>query len=493
MTKNIYNVDAIIAEVRRCNIDISPRDRKDWIMFGSALFVLGYDEDIFCLLSSGDPKDSHKVWRQNKNLFAKYVSEDQARAKIVALAKNAGMDLNNFLLSQDDEDNSKTPGRGSRPSAKETPRRDTEATQSKNTPLPGNYIIPNEIVDERATKVRDTSFYVWLKKEFGEEVALKALEKYRVGAAVKFTTPEGYNAVGFPLINTRGECIDIKIMIYNPETGSSKSYILYSYFSRGEGHEVRQSFAIAEMNKEICFGCRKSTPRPRCPGKDFCPMRRHRHEWSYFGEHLLKGLPKGSPVAVVESEKTAIIGSIVFPEYIWIATGSISNLNADRAKPLKEYNIIIFPDRDGVEAWKEVARGLAKQGYKVQWSRVMENYQGDPKDDLADIILRYRHGGYNTAPHPPTIDHEGPMRDSEGNFIPWRRAVPEPSDPMEHIDWIVAKANWRNELREQCHRCEYSQILGGQFRGCRQRIQDEEAASLKQCRGYKEKSETIII
>jgi hypothetical protein len=38
-----------------------------------------------------------------------------------------------------------------------------------------------------------------------------------------------------------------------------------------------------------------------------------------FGEHLLKDTE--TPVAIVESEKTAIIASCYYPEFIWLACG----------------------------------------------------------------------------------------------------------------------------------------------------------------------------
>jgi hypothetical protein len=40
----------------------------------------------------------------------------------------------------------------------------------------------------------------------------------------------------------------------------------------------------------------------------------------FFGEHLLLKHPD-KPVAIVEAEKTAIIASLCFPEFIWLATG----------------------------------------------------------------------------------------------------------------------------------------------------------------------------
>ena len=47
-----------------------------------------------------------------------------------------------------------------------------------------------------------------------------------------------------------------------------------------------------------------------------------------FGEHLLSAIDeKQKTVALVESEKTAIIASSIMPKYIWLATGGKSQFN----------------------------------------------------------------------------------------------------------------------------------------------------------------------
>ena len=43
----------------------------------------------------------------------------------------------------------------------------------------------------------------------------------------------------------------------------------------------------------------------------------------FFGEHLLN---EYKPIAIVESEKTAIIASAYIPKFNWIAVGSLNNL-----------------------------------------------------------------------------------------------------------------------------------------------------------------------
>ena len=48
-----------------------------------------------------------------------------------------------------------------------------------------------------------------------------------------------------------------------------------------------------------------------------------------FGEHLLKTHPD-KVVVLVESEKSAVIGSAIFPDYVWLATGGKSQMREER-------------------------------------------------------------------------------------------------------------------------------------------------------------------
>ena len=49
-------------------------------------------------------------------------------------------------------------------------------------------------------------------------------------------------------------------------------------------------------------------------------------------------------IAIVESEKTACIMSMLFEKYLWMATGSLNGLNYNKIKPLKKRAIILYPD-----------------------------------------------------------------------------------------------------------------------------------------------------
>lgn len=51
-------------------------------------------------------------------------------------------------------------------------------------------------------------------------------------------------------------------------------------------------------------------------------------------------------VAIVEAEKTAIILSVHYPQYIWLASGGLTELQADKFRPLRGHKVVLFPDTD---------------------------------------------------------------------------------------------------------------------------------------------------
>lgn len=110
-----------------------------------------------------------------------------------------------------------------------------------------------------------------------------------------------------------------------------------------------------------------------------------------FGEHLLKRHPD-NVVALVESEKSAIICAGVYPDYIWLATGGRSQLSTDKLRVLKGRTVIMFPDVDGYDLWCKKAREIEAMGCQVMVSDLLE-LKATPADreaqiDLADWLIR---------------------------------------------------------------------------------------------------------
>lgn len=77
-----------------------------------------------------------------------------------------------------------------------------------------------------------------------------------------------------------------------------------------------------------------------------------------FGEHQLHSDNINNVVAIVESEKSALLGSLVYPEYTWLATGGKCNLTPCKTSALVNRTVILFPDVYAYDEWKERARHL---------------------------------------------------------------------------------------------------------------------------------------
>jgi len=63
----------------------------------------------------------------------------------------------------------------------------------------------------------------------------------------------------------------------------------------------------------------------------------------FFGEHLLALYPDKT-VAIVESEKSALIASAVFPDLIWLPAGNLNGLSIEKCHVLKRRDVMLYPD-----------------------------------------------------------------------------------------------------------------------------------------------------
>ena len=108
-----------------------------------------------------------------------------------------------------------------------------------------------------------------------------------------------------------------------------------------------------------------------------------------FGLHLVN-TDKTKPIALVESEKSAIIASIAFPEFIWMATGGLMNLKFDLLKPLAHRRVILFPDAGCYDLWNQKVKDLPKNIHFMISDLVRNKASELEKEegwDIADFII----------------------------------------------------------------------------------------------------------
>ncbi len=76
-----------------------------------------------------------------------------------------------------------------------------------------------------------------------------------------------------------------------------------------------------------------------------------------FGLHLLAH-EKEKSVAIVESEKTAVIMSIFAPELLWLALGGKENLNQRLLSQIPRSTLFLYPDKDAFCRWQTLSQEL---------------------------------------------------------------------------------------------------------------------------------------
>lgn len=105
-----------------------------------------------------------------------------------------------------------------------------------------------------------------------------------------------------------------------------------------------------------------------------------------FGLHLTKD-DKNKTIAIVESEKSAVIMSIFVPEFLWLATGSKSGFKIEYLTPIKFRKIIAFPDKGCFKEWFDKALEMNNFGYNINVSDLIENEDCESGLDITDLYL----------------------------------------------------------------------------------------------------------
>lgn len=219
--------------------------------------------------------------------------------------------------------------------------------------LEGFSTIPLHIFERSCAKYLDNFFAGYLADLFDIQIRDKLIHRFRIG-----TSRHWPGATVFWQMDIWGNVRTGKIML----------------FDRISGKRVKKPFNHINWVHSVL----------KMP--DF------RLRQCLFGEHQLAGFPEIKSVAIVESEKTAILMSAILPDYIWLATGGLHNLNPDIFAAIKRYNIQLFPDLGGFSAWEKKMTELKKAGFKVRISYLLERY-AQPEDvsagfDLADYFVR---------------------------------------------------------------------------------------------------------
>lgn len=223
----------------------------------------------------------------------------------------------------------------------------------KPKPKPVTSYIDVEVMRKSIASKEPNYFIDYLASLWDLETALHLTNKYNIGTSKLWQGATVFWQVGKDHSIRSG-----KIMLYNASNGKRVKEP-YNHINW-----VHKALKIDSFNLEQC----------------------------YFGEHLLNE-DKSKPVAIVESEKTAIISSVYLPEFIWLSCGSVNNLNEAKTKVLKGRNVVLFPDLKCFDLWNNKIPQLTKLA-SFRISNLLETKATESERlqgyDIADYLVKIK-------------------------------------------------------------------------------------------------------
>ena len=201
---------------------------------------------------------------------------------------------------------------------------------------------PESLIKKSFKNHNEIDFVKFLMGQFGSEITIDLIKKFRLGCSFK-----NNGNVIFWQIDIDKKIRAGKIMEYDHKTGKRKNIPRWV-------HESEEDYNLVQ-----CF----------------------------FGEQHIKA---NKPIAIVESEKTAIIMSIKNPAYIWLACGGEKHLTKEKCKVLLGMSdITLYPDQGKYDSWNELRLKCDLYGSKISKDCEFWNKAGliPEKGDIADYYL----------------------------------------------------------------------------------------------------------
>ncbi len=226
----------------------------------------------------------------------------------------------------------------------------------KSKPLPPFFYVDKIHLNNSMQNNTKSTLYQFLIRYFDSENVKKTFNKYKVGYSERFG-----NSVVFWQVDNFDRIYTAKYMVYNHLTGK-RDKLKFSWTKIPQNYRRRQ-----------CL----------------------------FGLHLISLFSEDYKVGIVESEKTALICDLYFQDenIIWLATGGERFLNIEKLEPLKNRQVILFPDltkenckNTAFQFWENVGKkAVEKWNIDIKINQYLEKVsnekQREEQQDLADFII----------------------------------------------------------------------------------------------------------
>ena len=210
----------------------------------------------------------------------------------------------------------------------------------------------------------------WLYTQFPEEQVAEVLARYRTGSSRD-------GRIIYWQINEYGQVRAGKVMAYDLDghrKKDGKGNVCWVHSMKIDGIRFDEMLA-----PQCLFGEHLAPLLSPQGGKTAMP------EYSPLGE--IEG------AAIVESEKTALIMSLVCPDKVWLATGGKANFKESMLAPLIGLEVTVYPDADALHDWYiravEMNRTLGTRLHiPTGYYNLMDHDEARREGwDLADILL----------------------------------------------------------------------------------------------------------
>ena len=204
-------------------------------------------------------------------------------------------------------------------------------------PKPIEY-IPKDLVEMTFRNFNQNVFFMYLVKTFGRETAYDLQSQYNIGTASNGGT----------------------IFWQQDDKGRFRTGKVIYYKENGKRNHDRKSWFVHSKIKQ-----------------------NFTYQQCFFGLHLIDGT---KPVALCESEKTAVMMSVYQPEFIWVASGGSEMLSPLRLAELKRLDKV-FADNGQFDKWKEKTRNFEGRQMDVTVDRAVADGLLENGSDILDLVL----------------------------------------------------------------------------------------------------------
>lgn len=169
--------------------------------------------------------------------------------------------------------------------------------------------------------LRINILFKYISDKLGLAEVLKTFARYKVETHIR-----NFGSAIFYRLNAESETRAFKVMSFEKDGHRTK---IKDNETKKEYSSVYQR--SIETSTEGCNA-------PSSPDEPKYPL---------FGRHLLsRPDAENKTICIVESEKTALMAATLYPEFIWMATGSCYFLFDSHLKGLEGRKIVLFPDLD---------------------------------------------------------------------------------------------------------------------------------------------------